>query len=388
MRQWVARICLVISVFLPHSPASAEELALDKTEGAAPLTVCITGPKPLTDKIKECTFGQGFYGWSGNGIGLDWGDNNPNFYDDVQKHQGKSCAHLRCHTYPFPGTYDVKHQLWHPGPTDAPITDWEGTAQVVVSGQAPAAYLKITSPTTPVNLAFEKPAKLELRLLTGQPVDMVVQTLSADGKILNEEVKPKLTFAGNMTFSETYDPELEKTLKENYAGAYKLRVILRKGEEILASAESPTFTKGNQVGEVLHPTTDLQCPSMKSIADATFDTTNAPVGMGPTCLEYFKHLGRPPREVAFGQDKSVGQYGVRIIQPGQHKDCYFYKVNWGDATAEEEGKKLQDQCGLDGWFLELKHAYEKPGTYTIKLHFSEGPGTPAESYKLLQVDVK
>lgn len=85
-------------------------------------------------KINECTYSRGWYGASGNGLTIDWGDGSqsPVFTDDVK--MGDSCTgEMKKHTYVKSGTYTVKVTSWHPGPTDAPITDWEGSLKAVVT---------------------------------------------------------------------------------------------------------------------------------------------------------------------------------------------------------------------------------------------------------------
>lgn len=97
-------------------------------------TVSITGPAIVTVRGERCVYAYGWFGPGGNGMSVDWGDGTISPRADlVDEKQGKSCTEeVRTHTYSAPGTYTVSVQLWHPGPTDIPETDWDGTAQVTV----------------------------------------------------------------------------------------------------------------------------------------------------------------------------------------------------------------------------------------------------------------
>ena len=116
---------------------AADELQLSATSGAAPLGVSILGPPRVLLKIALCKrVLHGWFGPGGNGLGVDWGDGS----DPVRagrsaaaEGDGASCAGAqRRHVYAAPGTYHLKVQDWHPGPTDAVVVDWLGEAVVMV----------------------------------------------------------------------------------------------------------------------------------------------------------------------------------------------------------------------------------------------------------------
>lgn len=103
---------------------AASELKLSPAEGKAPLTVSITGPEKLVKHGKGTP-----RKWVGCGFVINWGDGTRT-PDDLP-----TCADGFKHVYKAPGTYQVKAALWHPGPNDAPRTDWSSSATVKV--QAP-----------------------------------------------------------------------------------------------------------------------------------------------------------------------------------------------------------------------------------------------------------
>jgi hypothetical protein len=115
--------------------ASTGSLQVSKVNGD-PHKVTITGPDSLIAKINACVYTQGWYGAGGNGTTIDWGDGtySPTF---SQALMGQSCAEaMRNHTYTTigAGTVTIQATIWHPGPTDAPITDWKGVTTYTIPG--------------------------------------------------------------------------------------------------------------------------------------------------------------------------------------------------------------------------------------------------------------
>jgi len=95
-------------------------------------TVTVTGPSPVLERIESCVTSVGFNGPGGNGLMVEWGDGTmyPMFDESVE---GESCSDsVRTHTYLEPGSYTIVVTLWHPGPADEPITDWEDSVTVTV----------------------------------------------------------------------------------------------------------------------------------------------------------------------------------------------------------------------------------------------------------------
>jgi len=123
---------LIAGLALAAAP-NTEPLLLSAAKGKAPLTVTIVSPKELVLRIKSCKYSVGFHGPSGNGLSLQWepGSHQPKF--DLGKKQGDSCASLLSHTYTKAGSHKVSAKLWHPGPNDAPVTEWQGEAAIEVS---------------------------------------------------------------------------------------------------------------------------------------------------------------------------------------------------------------------------------------------------------------
>ena len=116
--------------------SSGNTLKVTVDDSDSLLVKLTTNDSAVNKKIAECKFAIGFFGPSGNGLNVDWGDGveEPgDSYSDIQR--GQSCTNfVSSHTYETAGTYTVTLKSWHPGPTDAPITDWEKSTTVTVGG--------------------------------------------------------------------------------------------------------------------------------------------------------------------------------------------------------------------------------------------------------------
>lgn len=118
--------------------ATSSGVRITPASGKAPLNVTLTtNNDAVNEKIKNCKYSQGFFGPSGNGLSVDWGDGTTEpsaSYTEAKRNSGASCTDaVSKHTYAENGTYTVEVTSWHPGPTDAPITDWEDEATVRLS---------------------------------------------------------------------------------------------------------------------------------------------------------------------------------------------------------------------------------------------------------------
>lgn len=122
--------------------SSTATFTLTPATGKAPLTVAVSGvPADVLKKMTDCKFVErGWFGRSGNGLSVDWGDGKESprklnsAEDGATTTVGTSCTNqVSTHTYKHRGNFTATIRSWHPGPTDAPVTDWKGTANVVVS---------------------------------------------------------------------------------------------------------------------------------------------------------------------------------------------------------------------------------------------------------------
>lgn len=124
--------------------------ALKVTPGSGLSVTLTTNDTEVNKKISDCKYSLGFYGPSGNGLSVNWGDGvtEPSgSYKDSNREQ--SCVNaVSKHTYQKAGTYTVELTSWHPGPTDAPIIDWKESNTVKVSADAPTENVFRAEPTS------------------------------------------------------------------------------------------------------------------------------------------------------------------------------------------------------------------------------------------------
>ena len=100
------------------------DLSITPTAGKVPVTVTVTGPTALLNKINAGGTNTGF---GGCGYTLAWGDGT------TSPSAGQACSAGLTHAYSVVGTKTVQATLWHPGPTDGPITDWKGSTHVTLT---------------------------------------------------------------------------------------------------------------------------------------------------------------------------------------------------------------------------------------------------------------
>lgn len=94
-------------------------LQIAPPEGRAPLEVHIVSPDALV-KVRHETPTK----WVGCGFNVSWGDGESTVAD--------KCSDRLKHNFAAPGTYIVRAEIWHPGPDDAPVTDWADTTTIEV----------------------------------------------------------------------------------------------------------------------------------------------------------------------------------------------------------------------------------------------------------------
>ena len=123
-------ILVVISVFLflglrfsSLSIRPSSELQLSTTNGVVPFTVKIVGPLKLVEK------GRGeARPWTGCGFSVDWGDKSSH-------PETKDCTSWLTHTYNSSGNFKISAKIYHLGPADESITDWNGTKSITIYGE-------------------------------------------------------------------------------------------------------------------------------------------------------------------------------------------------------------------------------------------------------------
>lgn len=107
-----------------------ESLAVSQVSA---LSVRINATDEFRTRMDACKYSFGWFGASGNGLTINWGDGT-SAPSNVQSRVGESCTQeVTSHTYAAPGTYTIQAKLWHPGPTDKEVIDWEVKATITVT---------------------------------------------------------------------------------------------------------------------------------------------------------------------------------------------------------------------------------------------------------------
>jgi hypothetical protein len=313
---FIAALALFNGV-LAHGKEPKLELALEPRKGKAPLLVKITGPDILLQRAKECR--RAFGGWS---FHVDWGDGSTS-------NPGKGrCAEELQHQYSVPGKFTVTAIASHPGPTDTPVVDFQGNAQVEVG--KPTKEIPIA-----LSLTDHKPKDvfwgtglphLGFRVKTSRELVVVSELVKAkDGAVLFKESKA-ISFSGEATIP--WIGYKDGPTVEHYDAQGRLSVFYRlramAGGKILKEAKSEPFT--------LH-------------ASITFRSFEVKPSVGTAPLE------------------------VRISRNELHSGCYSYVVNWGDGSPEESKGRPESagkSCKVDAAKIELSHTYQRKGAYMIR----------------------
>ncbi len=240
---------------------STSSLSATPASGQAPLTVTLQAPTSVQDKMQKCKYSYGWYGSSGNGLTIDWGDgvSSPS---NVQARVGQSCTNeVTSHTYATPGSYTIKAESWHPGPTDAPITDWVAMTSITVGNATSAPSISLTSPISGRTFTQGNPIPV-MWSVTNMPstASMYIQLVGADGGVANSRTVTAAIGTSSVATSGTCNGNFSDGLMacdQMMSGtSYKIRARIFTPQDaclgytfsrcqsptILASAESGLFS--------------------------------------------------------------------------------------------------------------------------------------------------
>jgi|GEM_PF-2854771 len=330
------------SALFATSPAQPG-ITLSAPSGKAPFTVTIKGPLVLIEKAQAC---KSFFG--SVGFSIDWGDGSPRAMGGAKP----DCTKLLTHTYTVPGKFTLQVAVFHPGPTDAPIYDYQGSQPVEVTGEAGK-----TKPSVKILAGKEELAPLyygtglrPLRYLveTTVPLELKGELLKDNGAVLlSESVAASFSGTDQIRWNKYGDgPPAEEYVNGRIKARY--RITATKEGKSVAQHESPYFT--------IH-------------ANATFrDFELTPV------------RGKAPLEVV-------------TANSFPHAECASYIVDWGDGTPDETGGTFSGKkgCTNQSYRVELKHKYAKRGTYTLRWYDNSGnpfkPASKGPGYMEKQVKV-
>lgn len=296
--------------------------------------VQVVWPAKLLEKMKECTFKH----WFGYGYTFEWGDG-------TEKDPKKSNCSTN-HSYTVSGTYTIKATLWHPGPTDAPVTDWIGTQtvditssssskrpQVEVSNISSAEYDGIFYYQEFPNISW-KTSGLDTKYF------VEIQWITKSGKIITTPIKREVTFNGewesHLWIWKDYDSAILGGDEEFF-----IKISLIDGTNTVVHSQTSQALKMS--GE-LNPNTWLA------------------------------------KELIVNPLSGNSPLSVTVEKNVFHPDCHNYMIDWGDGSLIEKNTfTLHSGCGLESTNMKYSHTYSHPGNYTlIYKDNSHGPFKSAE----------
>lgn len=283
--------------------------------------VSITGPDEVLKAIGQCKYGPGWFGAGGNGLTVDWGDGAQPF---AGLEVGKDCSERqRTHVYSVPGEYTVRAVRWHPGPTDAPVTDWQGAAQVRVAGQTAADSIEIDAIGVH-EFRYQEPVPVKWTASTAGNTTLAIEALAEDGSVLSRSRERRWSVIGSgQAMLRMASKEYDRALQSGQ-DTFVVRVSLLRDGAVVASASS------------------------------------GPLKMSARHTPYMER-----QELQWV--KAAGPHAFRIGLHTYHPECLSYRVEWGDGEITEKVTPARKTCALDGRTVELGHVYGAAGTYRIKV---------------------
>ena len=310
MRLITCTICTLVFVasIIFSAAANSDSLSLSVLSGDAPLSVEVTGPELVVDKGE----GQPRV-WHGCGFSIDWGDGS---------RLGPNCADRLHHTYAVPGSYQVKARLWYPGPTDAPITTWKGTAEVEVLGRAPKLSIELDFPLGGETFLYQHMPEIKWDLVSDKKNDLFIELVAEDGTIVASKTIEGVAYTGkgaSRISPNSYDSYIAKIASGNTNFFARISV---PGTEV--SSQSRLFT-------------------MNGI--------------------YQRYKGNGPSHMA-----GTAPLSVVFEQLVSQEVCLSYRMDWGDDTGAILVRGPKEDCRgrvPASRKLSFEHTYDKPGTYEI-----------------------
>ncbi len=320
MRLFTAAFLLVLATGV--APAIADQLVVDPLQGDAPLKVTITGPKHLTDKIAKCSYTHGWFGRGGNGVGINWGDgSNPMSMDK----EGSCVEAQRTHIYTVPGTYKLTVAEWHPGPTDAPVDDWTGTATITVGGTAPSNSLTLLNTDETTVYRYQEFPRVKFNASVSKQSVIQAELIAQDGTVVQKMQPLKWSNAGEgeiFIALQNYDLYTEKLAAGQTT--FKVRLSLLQDNEVKLVRET-LFRNTLQYADSVQPL------SVKAITGLKAEMN----------LSLF------------------------------HPKCSSYRIEWGDGKKDEKIIPVVEGCVINQTSVPLTHTYAKAGAYKVRVYTNE-----------------
>jgi len=321
------RIVLAVGAVLMGLPVAIGLLGLFgahlETSGGAFVgkPISINGPDFIVDAIENCKFGPGWFGPGSNGLHVDWGD-GAQVFSGLKR--GASCAdRQRTHIYTVPGEYTLRVVKWHPGPTDAPVTDWKDEVKVTVTGAATNDLLKMKD-IEDTEFRYQALVPVKWTASASEDSSIRLEALLDDGTVIASSREIPWSMVGD--------------------GEAGLSLNTREYDRALYAGESIFFVRTSLIRNGRAIATDVSGPLKM--------TARHHENMEKNLLKWARNEG-----------SRIVSIGIHTYEP----ECLSYRIDWGDDQSSEEITPIRESCRNDSQTIEVKHAYVETGTYKIKI---------------------
>jgi hypothetical protein len=312
----------VVYLALAVLGAGEDRLSFRRTFDGNATTVIITGPRALLNRVKAYTSRKATEGQTCDQVGfqvpgyyVDWGDDDRSgTYVSPLPPLSKGCPDPLKHVYTVPGSYRIEAGLYHLGPTDGPVHEWQEETSVTVEGEAPPLTLSVIGPARDEIIYFQEHLTVRWNLSTPKPVDLLVEIIGKDGVVLRSDSIQGLKYVGEgeLTFYRLDEEPYWQHLLDEVAPVVA-RIHLQENGRNLLVQESPPFR-----------------------LIAQFD---------------------PSRR---GSIKAKLVSGRTVLLEGSYSsNCQYYRIEWGDGSVDRGYRSL-----------ETRHTYQKAGAYRIVLRMN------------------
>ena len=300
-----------------------------------PCKIQIHGPDTFIKKANQLDPTREYFGFGRAGLTIDWGDGTswPKRREVIATSNDPDS--ITTHTYTVPGSYTVKARMFHPGPTDGAVVDWQGECTVVVEKGVDRGMPKVElkSPTRNDVYSYQEFPSIKFLLQTDRSVNLHFQLLDSNDKVVGADILKTISYNAaeqQYTMRPRSFKEYEKSL---LSGNRKFKVKLTVADD--AENEYSTFQS-----EPFTMTNVYKSNNLKLL----------PLGADMNSL------------------KTTVSYSTF------HSQDSSYILDWGDGSPPTQQVNPRPERGarLNGKELVFSHTYPKRGKYTVTMRSNDG----------------
>lgn len=338
-----------LSVAQGWTDPDPELVSLSAVQGAAPLTVRVTGPQKFCEKFLKW---DGRYGFGNPGWWIDWGDGSSQPGDMTEK---RKPGPLGTHTYTVPGTYRVRASIVHLDYVDRPIHDWIGENTVTVSAQgAPSGGSSGASGGRPAQIGvtldvlqprggtytYQVFPDVKWKLATDRAIKLKVDLVDQKNEVIAHGVEKEIAYNQPAEATSFQPPSFEAYDRALVAGKTTFRYVVTA----TAADRSVQMTKSSPWFKMTR--------EYVPISDRLHVISNTPTSGGAASVVLGYLVNHPRR--------------------------FSYTLNWGDGSKPDQGA-TNGSTLLVRETKKFTHTYSHPGIYKVILRSNN-----SEPYKKIE----